>query len=124
MFSFLKNSSSEPPSEKPGGWLSRLKSGLARTGGQLTDLFSRGGRIDDDLYEELETILITADVGMDATRALLADLRHHVKEHRLSEASQMKEALAHCLLKLLKPLAQPLQAGAFKSNERIGHSSS
>jgi len=110
MFSFLKKNSSESQSEKPTGWISRLKSGLARTGGQLTDLFGRGGKIDDDLYEELETILITADVGMDATRALLADLRHHVKEHRLSEASQMKEALAHCLLKLLKPLAQPLQA--------------
>lgn len=117
MFSFLKKNSSEPASEQPAGWISRLKSGLARTGGQLTGLFGRGGKIDDDLYEELETILITADVGMDATRALLADLRHHVKEHRLSEASQMKEALAHCLLKLLKPLAQPLQAQAFKSND-------
>ncbi len=114
MFSFLKKNSSEPAGEKPGGWFSRLKSGLARTSGQFTDLFSRGGGIDDDLYEELETILITADVGMDATRALLADLRHHVKEHRLSEASQMKEALAHCLLKLLKPLAQPLQATTHK----------
>src|SRR5450759_446731 len=117
LFSFLTKNSSEPATEQPGGWISRLKSGLARTGGQLTDLFGRGGKIDDDLYEELETILITADVGMDATRALLADLRHHVKEHRLSEASQMKEALAHCLLKLLKPLAQPLQAQAFKSND-------
>jgi fused signal recognition particle receptor len=117
MFSFLKKTSSESTVEKSGSWLARLKSGLARTGSQFTGLFSGGGKIDDDLYEELETILITADVGMDATRALLADLRHHVKEHRLSEASQMKEALAHCLLKLLKPLAQPLQAQAFKSND-------
>ena len=114
MFSFLKKNSSLSASEKPDSWLARLKSGLARTGGQFTDLFSGGGKIDDDLYEELETILITADVGMDATRALLADLRHHVKEHRLSEAAQMKEALAHCLLKLLKPLAQPLQANTHK----------
>ncbi len=114
MFSFLKRNPPETKREKPGKWLARLKTGLARTGGQLADLFSSGGKIDDDLYEELETILITADVGMDATRALLADLRHHVKEHRLSEASQMKEALAHCLLKLLKPLAQPLQVDAHK----------
>jgi fused signal recognition particle receptor len=111
MFSFLKKNPAEKPAEKSGGgWLTRLKTGLSRTGNQLTDLFGGGGKIDDDLYEELETILITSDVGMDATRALLADLRHHVKEHRLSEASQMKEALAVCLLKLLKPLAQPLQA--------------
>jgi len=115
MFSFLKKNSSESHREKPnGGWIARLKSGLARTGSQLTDLFSRGGKIDDDLYEELETILITADVGMDATNALLADLRRHVKEHRLSEAAELKEALAHCLLKLLKPLAQRLQADTHK----------
>ncbi len=76
---------------------------MARTGDQLSGLFGSGGKIDKDLYEELETILITADVGMDATRALLADLRHRVKEHRLNEASQIKEALAHCLLKLLEP---------------------
>ncbi|MBI5438752.1 MAG: signal recognition particle-docking protein FtsY [Nitrosomonadales bacterium] len=111
MFSFLKKKSPAVPDEKTGnGWIARLKSGLARTGNQLTGLFGRGGKIDDDLYEELETILITADVGMDATDALLADLRRYVKEHRLGEAAQLREALAHCLLKLLKPLAQPLLA--------------
>ena len=94
MFSFLKKKSSGPANDqastdKPGsGWFAQLKSGLARTGDQLTGLFGRGGKIDDDLYEELETILVTADVGMDATRALLADLRHQVREQRLSEASQ------------------------------------
>jgi fused signal recognition particle receptor len=115
MFSFLKKSSPNKTEElKSSSWISRLKTGLARTGNQLTSLFSSGGKIDDELYEELETILITSDVGMDATRALLADLRLHVKEHRLSEAAEMKAALAHCLLKLLKPLAQPLQAEAHK----------
>jgi len=116
MFSFLKNKASgsevdQADTDNPvSSWFAQLKSGLVRTGGQLTDLFGRGGKIDDDLYEELETILITADVGMDATLSLLADLRHHVKEHRLSDALQLKEALADCLLKLLNPLAQPLQA--------------
>ncbi|MDD5384576.1 MAG: signal recognition particle-docking protein FtsY [Gallionella sp.] len=122
MFSFLKKNPPASPDAKPGdqdakpgnGWIARLKSGLARTGSQLTGLFGRGGKIDDDLYEELETILITADVGMDATNALLADLRRYVREHHLSEAAQLKEALAHCLLKLLKPLAQPLQAETHK----------
>lgn len=115
MFSFLKKNSSSSSSAKPdGGWIARLRSGLARTGNQITDLFGRGGKIDDELYEELETILITSDVGMTATNALLADLRLHVREQRLTEASQLKEALAHCLLKLLKPLAQPLQAHIHK----------
>ncbi len=115
MFSFLKKNQSDASQDKPAsGWLSRLRSGLSRTGSQITDLFSRGGKIDDDLYEELETILITADVGTDATLALLADLRRQVKEQHLIEAAQLKEALAHCLLKLLKPLAQPLQPQAHK----------
>jgi fused signal recognition particle receptor len=114
MFSFLKKKTAGPDGEqaitdKPGsGWFAQLKSGLARTGDQLTGLFSRGGKIDDDLYDELETILVTADVGLNATQALLAELRHHVREQRLSEASELKEALAHSLLRLLKPLAKPL----------------
>ena len=115
MFSFLKKTSPQASGVKPGNsLLSRLKSGLARTGSQLSELFVRGGKIDDDFYEELETILITADVGVDATRALLADLRRQVKEQHLTEAGQLREALAHCLLKLLKPLEQPLQPAAHK----------
>ncbi len=109
MFSFLKKNSTGASETQPdNGWFTRLRSSLARTGGQLTDLFSRGGKIDDELYEELETILITSDVGLNATQALLSDLRHRVKEQQLSEAAELKEALAHCLLKLLKPLEQPL----------------
>lgn len=115
MFSFLKKKTPDSAETKPdSGWIARLKSGLARTGNQITDLFGRGGRIDEDLYEELETILITSDVGMTATSALLADLRHLVRERRLTEAGQLKEALAECLLKLLQPLAQPLEATTHK----------
>ena len=120
MFSFLKKKSSGPENDQANkdksgsSWFAKLKSGLARTSEQLTGLFSRGGKIDGDLYDELETILVTADVGLNATQALLADLRHQVKEQRLSEASELKEALAHCLLKLLKPLEQPLQAETHK----------
>jgi fused signal recognition particle receptor len=115
MFSFLKKNSSDSSGPKPdSGWIVRLKSSLARTGNQITDLFGRGGRIDEDLYEELETILITSDVGMPATNALLADLRHLVRERKLIEAVQLREALAECLLKLLQPLAQPLRADTHK----------
>jgi len=115
MFGFLKKSLTDNKPEQAApekrSWLGRLKTGLARTGNQLSDLFGRGGKIDDDLYEELETILITADVGMDATRFLLAELRHKVKEQRLTEADQLKQALAECLFKLLQPLAQELNVG-------------
>jgi len=115
MFGFLKKAPTEnvpkPAASEKRSWLTRLKSGLARTGDQLADLFGRNGKIDDELYEELETILITADVGMDATRFLLAELRHRVKEQRLVEAGQLKQALADCLLKLLQPLVKELDVG-------------
>ncbi|MDP2805786.1 MAG: signal recognition particle-docking protein FtsY [Gallionellaceae bacterium] len=107
MFGFLKKSSADNSPEKA-GWFGRLKNSLTRTGSQLSELFCRSGRIDDELYEELETILITSDVGMDATSLLLADVRRQVKELKLTEISQIKEALAHALLKLLQPLAKPL----------------
>ena len=107
MFGFLKQSAAEKTPDRS-SWLNRLKSGLSRTGTQLSDLLGRGGRIDDELYEELETILITSDVGMDATRLLLADVRRQVKELKLSQPSQLKDALAQALHKLLLPLEQSL----------------
>lgn len=111
MFSFLKKT---PPTPESKSWLARLTDGLARTGGQLSALLVPGGKIDDDLYEELETVLITADVGMDATRRLLADVRRQVKEQNLHEAGQLREALAQALQKLLAPLALPLHTDTHK----------
>ncbi len=111
MFSFLKKTPSTPESKS---WLARLTAGLARTGGQLSTLLVPGGKIDDELYEELETVLITADVGMDATRRLLADVRRQVKEQSLHEAGQLREALAQALHRLLAPLAQPLRTDTHK----------
>jgi fused signal recognition particle receptor len=114
MFSFLKKSTADTEPAGQSGWLGRLKSGLSRTGSQLSGLFVRGGRIDDELYEDLETVLITSDVGMDATNLLMAELRRHVREQHLTDAAQLKQALGECLLKLLKPLAQPLDTGRHK----------
>jgi len=114
MLSFLKKSADNAQPAEKSGWLGRLRSGLSRTGGQLSGLFVRGGKIDDELYEDLEAVLITSDVGMDATNLLMADLRRHVKEQRLTDAAQLKEALGECLYKLLKPLTQPLDISGHK----------
>ncbi len=111
MFSFLKKS---PSAAAPKSWLARLTDGLARTGGQLSALLVPGGKIDEELYEELETVLISADVGMAATSRLLADVRQQVKEQRLSEAGQLRQALAQALVKLLAPLARPLRTDTHK----------
>jgi len=92
-------------------WTERLKKGLSKTrsqlGNQLAGLFS-GGKIDEDVYEELETILLTSDVGVNATQALLEDIRGRVNRQSLSDTSQLKSALKESLTDLLAPLEQAL----------------
>ena len=93
------------------GWAERLKQGLSRTrsqlGNQLASLFG-GGKIDEDVYEELETILLTSDVGISATQALLDDIKQRVSREALSDTSQLKAALKESLMTLLAPLEKPL----------------
>ncbi|MEB0139039.1 MULTISPECIES: signal recognition particle-docking protein FtsY [unclassified Undibacterium] len=98
----------EPESKR--SWLSRLKAGLAKTSTNLTTLFI-GARIDEDLYEELEAALLTADAGVDATLFLLDALKKKVKADKLTEAEQVKAALKQLLLDLLTPLQKPLELG-------------
>lgn len=95
----------------------RLKQGLSKTrkqfGNQLAGLFG-GGKIDEDVYEELETILLTSDVGINATTKLLDNLRKRVKANALDDTAQLKEALKAELLELLSPLEVPLDIGTHK----------
>lgn len=117
MFSFFKSKPEPekvqtPSQEKSLGWAARLKHGLARTreqfGKQLSTLFGSHARIDEDLYDELETILLSSDVGVDATRFLLEDIRKRVKRDSLDDSQQLKGALQQALLELLMPLEQSL----------------
>jgi fused signal recognition particle receptor len=98
-----------PPEEKK-SWMQRLKAGLSKTSSNLTTLFI-GARIDDDLYDELESALLMADAGVEATRFLLDALKKKVKDERLTEAAQVKTALRGLLVDLLKPLQKPMVLG-------------
>jgi len=98
------------PTEQKRSWLNRLKAGLSKTSSTLTTLFV-GARIDDDLYEELESALLVSDAGVEATQFLLDALKKRVKEDKLTEAEQVKAALKALLLDLLKPLQKPLELG-------------
>jgi fused signal recognition particle receptor len=106
-----------PPEPRP-GWAQRLKQGLAKTrdrlGGQLSGLFRVGRKIDAELFEELETILITADVGVDATHALLETLQKKVRREGLTEASDLQAALKEALVDLLTPLQAQLDVTPHK----------
>jgi fused signal recognition particle receptor len=92
------------------GWLDRLKAGLRKTGSSITTVFT-GTRIDDELYEELETALLVADTGVKATEHLLQDLKRRVKEAKATEPSQVKTLLADAITDLLLPLQKPLSIG-------------
>jgi fused signal recognition particle receptor len=85
---------SETPSSS---WLSRLKQGLSRTSTQLAVALGVGAKVDEALYEELETALLQADCGMTATTALLKALRFEVARAKADTAEKARECLATVL---------------------------
>lgn len=102
-----------PPEPDPAArksWLARLRNGLSKTSTSLTGIFV-GAKIDEDLYEELETALLMSDAGVDATEYLLESLREKVRAERLTDATQVKAALRVLLIDLLRPLEKSLMLG-------------
>jgi fused signal recognition particle receptor len=96
--------------EEKQSWLSRLKAGLSKTSSNFTRLFV-GAKIDDELYEELESALLMSDAGMDATLFVLDELKKYVKQQKLVESDQVKTALKIILINLLTPLEKSLELG-------------
>ena len=94
-------------------WLDKLKSGLRKTGASITTVFT-GTRIDEQLYEDLESALLMADTGVKATQFLLDDLKRRVKDSKTTEPSAVKALLAAGLTELLTPLEKPLQIGTHR----------
>lgn len=113
MFSLFKKAANPAAAESSAPtWAERLKAGLARTRETLNTPISEllsGGKIDEALYEELESLLLTADCGVSATQALLEDIRGQVSRSALKDASELRGALKNAMTTLLSPLAQPLQ---------------
>lgn len=95
------------------GWLDKLRAGLRKTGGSIATVFT-GTRIDEGLYEELESALLMADSGVSATQHLLTDLRRRVKEAKATEPAAVKALLADAIADLLAPLQKPLVIGEHK----------
>lgn len=95
-------------------WAARLKQGLSKTrdalGKKLLGVFG-GGQIDDDLYDDLESILLTSDVGIAATTHLLDDVRKKVSLRGLKDGSELKKALTDSLSEMLLPIEKPLVTG-------------
>ena len=105
------------PSNDQASWRARLKAGLARTrgalGGGLVALLGRR-RVDEALFEELETALLGADCGVEATQALIGRLRERARAQRIEDGAQLSAALKEVLLELLAPLERTLDVSRAK----------
>ena len=98
------------PDTARAGWMQRLRQGLRKTSTGIAQVFT-GVRIDEALYEELESALLLADAGLPATEYLLSDLRRRVKESKATDPALVKELLVEAVAELLKPLERPLEVG-------------
>ena len=113
MLSFLKRDKSGVTNNDGGeGWAAKLRQGLASTrarlSAQFVGIFGAGRKIDEALFEEMETILLSCDVGTDATAHLLDATRTRARVQGLKDADQIQDVLKQALLELLTPLEQPL----------------
>ena len=125
MFSFLKSDKSKTPKscdsqddnaaqpqDQSAGLFSRLKQGLSRTRSGLTEnlanLVLGAKTIDDDLMEQIEDLLITADLGMEATTRISQDLLQKVSRNELKDTEALFSALHDEMQEILKPCEQPL----------------
>ena len=86
--------------EKKGFW-SRLVSGLSKTRDNIVSgidaVFNGFSNIDDDFYEEIEEILIMGDIGVNATEAIIENLKKKVKENHIKDPAECKELLINSI---------------------------
>lgn len=112
MFDLFKKKSPDEPPPPQRSWTERLKAGLGlsrdKLAGALGGVFARR-KLDDEALEDLESALLTGDVGVDATAHLLADLK--VRWRKAGEDADPRTELAGALVDLIGPLEQPLVVG-------------
>lgn len=104
------------PEQAKAGFFARLKQGLAKTSASLGEgmasMFLGKKVIDDDLLEEIETRLLTADVGVEATSVIIQSLTRKVARKELADADALYKSLQEELAALLRPVEQPLVIAA------------
>ncbi|VAW99757.1 Signal recognition particle receptor FtsY [hydrothermal vent metagenome] len=109
LFSFKKPKDNTPEQKS---WFNRLKAGLANTRKQLSsglgDLVLGQRQIDDDLFEEIETALLMADVGVEATQDIIQSLTQQTSRKELADGEALLKALRVQLVGMLAPISQPL----------------
>ncbi|MDX9688416.1 MULTISPECIES: signal recognition particle-docking protein FtsY [Halopseudomonas] len=121
LFSGLAQTPAEPaeqPAAEPKGFFARMRAGLSKTSANLgegmANLFLGEKEIDDELLEEMETRLLMADVGIEATTLIMESLQQRVRRRELSNRNALYRALQNELERLLTDVAKPLQVDAGK----------
>ncbi|MFK3973047.1 signal recognition particle-docking protein FtsY [Pseudomonas sp. NPDC087358] len=98
------------------GFFARLKQGLSKTSASLGEgmasLFLGKKAIDDDMLDELETRLLTADVGVEATSLIVRNLTQKVARKQLTDSDALYKSLQNELTDMLKPVEAPLVIGS------------
>ena len=88
-----------------GGFFDKLKSGLTKTRNSITEKVSEvlnlAVTIDDELYEELEEILITSDIGVDTSIYVIEKLKKKVKEDKIKDPAEIRPCLKEVLIDIL-----------------------
>lgn len=87
------------------GFFDRLKEGLTKTRKSITEKIDQVlvafGKVDDELFDELEEILVTSDIGVDTSLKVIEDLKKKVRENRVTDAMKVKDLLKESLAELL-----------------------
>ena len=115
MFGKRDKEKSETKSEKRPGFIKRLRARLNQGDSWLTyDLanLAPGGKIDEDVIEELETRLVMADVGLEATETIISGLQKRLARKELKDLDALRDGLRSSMLEILQPVEQPFETSA------------
>ncbi len=116
----LENTAEEKPQEtapqeqavKKDGLFKRLRSGLSKTGSSITEgmgaLVLGKKELDEDVLEDLETRLLMADVGMEATTRIINAITKRASRDELNDADALMDAMYTEMVKILRPVSKPL----------------
>ena len=101
--------------EDKDGFLSRLKKGLGKTRSRLSEglqtVFLGAKVLDEELLEEIEGILLSADVGVGVTQEILEELTQKISRKELADVDAVFQQLQNHLVSILRPVEQPLTVG-------------
>ena len=109
---FAKENTANANDEQSDGFFKRLRARINRGDSWLTyDLakLAPGGKIDEDTLDELESLLVMADVGIDTTELIIADLKNSLARKELGDIEALKTGLRKSILNILDPVAKALE---------------